>query len=175
MTYEPREYWTNHPPLRRRPVHDTQEAALMDALGRIRVTSILEVGVGNGRIGKLLMERWPNATYTGLDISPARLAEARENLPERAELVEADLLEWDTDERSDLVVAVAVLMHVRPGDLVTATDRLKASSKRHVYTVDWTEPISKTPAPHNFRHDYEAVGFEIVAKVGRQSIHHIKV
>jgi trans-aconitate methyltransferase len=175
VTYEPREYWANHAPLVRKPAHAVQEEALLAALGRIQVKSILEIGVGNGRIGKLLMERWPNATYTGLDISPDRLAEARENLPERAELNLADLLTWDTAERYDLVVAVEVLMHVRPEDVEAAVLKLMEWSKRHVYTVDWTELITKTPAPWNFIHDYAALGLEPVAKTGMQSIHHAKV
>lgn len=175
MTYEPREYWTNRPPLVRKPAHEAQEQALLDALGRIQVKSILEVGVGNGRIGNLLCERWPNASYTGLDISPDRLAEARENLPERAELVEADFLAWDQDGRQyDLVVAVEVLMHVRPDDIEDAVARLFYWSRRHIVTVDWTEPIAKRIAAWNFLHDYAALGLEAVAKTGLQSVHHAK-
>lgn len=175
MTYEPREYWKNRAPLVRKPHHVAAEEVFMDALGRIRVSSILEIGVGNGRIGKLLVERWPNATYTGVDIAPARLAEARETLPEHAVLVEADLFDFDTDDTFDLVVAAEVLMHVRPGEVAEAVERLQLWSHRHIYTLDWDVPIKKTPAEHNFLHDYEALGLEKVASVGRQGIYHLKV
>jgi trans-aconitate methyltransferase len=175
VTYEPREYWPSHGPLRRKAGHAAQEEALLAAMGRIQVKSILEIGVGNGRIGKLLCERWPNATYAGVDISTDRLDEARENLPESARLYHADLLEWDTDERFDLVVAAEVLMHVRPEDIEAAVARLKGWSTRHIYTADWTEPITKAITVRDYRHDYEALGLTKVATTGLQGIHHAKV
>lgn len=176
MTYDPRDYWAARPPLVRKPAHEAQEAALMDAIGRKQITSILEVGVGDGRIGKLLTAKWPVATYAGVDISADRIDEARRNLPDYATLVNADLfdLSVDTDDRFDLVVAVEVLMHVKPEDVEDAVTRLATWSGRHVYTVDWDTPIAKTPAEHNFLHDYER-WFEKVASVGRQGIYHLKV
>lgn len=175
MTYDPLTYWTEAPPMRVRPAHEAQAAALMDAVGRKQVSSILEVGCGFGRIGKLLTEKWPNASYTGVDISPDRIAEARANLPEQATLIAADLLEFDTDDSFDLVVAVEVLMHVRPEHVEEAVERLQLWSHRHIYTVDWDTPIDKPAAAHNFCHDYDALGLEKVAAVGRQGIYHLKV
>lgn len=175
MTYDPRTYWTEAPAMRIRPAHAEQERALMDALGRKQASSILEIGVGAGRIGKLLTERWPNASYVGIDISPARVAEAREVLPEHAEVVEVDLLEFDTDATFDLVVAVEVLMHVRPDDIEAAVERLQLWSHRHIYTVDWDVPLDRAISEHNFCHDYQELGFEKVASVGRQGVYHLKV
>jgi len=175
VTYEPREYWDRRQPLIReaaRKAHGAQQAALLEAFGSIQVDSILEVGVGTGRIGSLVCERWPNATYTGIDISPTRIVEARANLPERAQLVEADLLDYEPQRTFDLVLAVEVLMHVRPADLPAAVANLLSWSGRHVFTVDWTEPITKATQPHNFLHDYAALGLTPATVVGRQSIHH---
>jgi trans-aconitate methyltransferase len=174
VSYDPREYWTSRAPLVRKPAHEAQETALMDAIGRKQISSILEVGVGDGRIGKLLTEKWSTASYVGLDISPARIDEARANLPEHAGLAVVDLFDAIVEDTYDLVVAVEVLMHIRPEDVEGAVTRLAAWSGRHVYTVDWDTPIAKTPAEHNFLHDYER-WFEKVASVGRQGIYHLKV
>jgi trans-aconitate methyltransferase len=177
MSYDPRTYWTEAPAMKVRPAHEAQAAALMDAVGRKQVSSILEVGCGFGRIGTLLTEKWPNATYMGIDISPDRIVEASANLPAdgRVTLAEADLFDFDTDESFDLVVAVEVLMHIPPEQVEDAVERLQLWSHRHIYTVDWDTPIAKTPAPHNFLHDYEALGFEKVASTGLQGIYHLKV
>lgn len=178
MSYDPRAYWTAREPLVRKPAHEAQETALMDVIGRKQASSILEVGVGDGRIGKLLTGRWPNASYDGFDISADRIAEAREVLPEHAALHEADLFDvpdLPDEQKADLVVACEVLMHVRPEDVELAVLKLAGWSKRHVYTVDWDTPVAKTPAEHNFLHDYEALGLEKVASVGLQGIYHLKV
>ena len=171
--YDPGTYWNSQPAMPVRRPHIEQEAALMAVLDGIDYpSSILEIGVGAGRIGKLLCEEWPAAHYTGIDISWNRVAEAMENLPEHVELFEADLLEWDNRYNYDLVIAVEVLMHVKPSDLDYALERMRLWSRRHIVTVDWTEPIDGPIAPWNFLHDYAAHGLQEVAKVGQQSIHH---
>lgn len=177
MSYDPRTYWTEAPAMRVKAAHAEQETVLMDAIGRKQVSSILEVGCGFGRIGALLTDKWPNATYAGIDISPDRIAEASANLPAdgRVTLAEADLLDFDTDDSFDLVVAVEVLMHVRPEQVEEAVERLQLWSHRHVYTVDWDTPIDKPAADHNFLHDYRELGFEKVASVGLQGVYHLKV
>lgn len=175
MSYDPRDYWTNAPAMKVKPAHEAQATALMDAIGRKQVSSILEVGVGFGRIGKLLTDKWPSATYTGIDISIDRIGEARTALPEHATLEVADVLDFDTDDSFDLVVAVEVLMHVRPDDIEQVVERLQLWSHRHIYTVDWDTDIGKPAAAHNFLHDYVELGFEKVASTGLQGIYHLKV
>lgn len=159
----------------RKPAHEAQETALMEVVGRKHVSSILEVGCGDGRIGKLLTTRWPSAEYVGLDISHTLIAEARRTLPEDAVLVEADLYDLETEEKADLVVAVELLMFLPPDRVEDAVLRLAGWSGRHVYTVDWDVPLTKTIAPGQYLHDYEALGLEKVGSVGRQGIYHLKV
>jgi len=171
VTYNPREYWRDKPadPVKR--VHGRQEAALLDAVADLTPTSILEVGVGTGRIASLLTTKWPDATYTGIDLSPARLAYARKTLPGHVELIETDLLDWEPDHFCDLVIAVEVLMHIRPSDLDYAMERLRVWSRQAIVTVDWTEPIEGPIGPWNFLHDYAAHGLRVVSKVDLQSVH----
>jgi len=172
MGYDPRAYWAIHPPFPNRPAHRAQEIVLLDEWSKISPKSILEVGVGQGRIAALALKLWPDASYIGIDISTDRLAEARAALGEWPRLVEADLLTYRPVRASDLVLAVEVLMHIPPSDLQAAVDNLRAWSRRDVYTVDWTEPATGPVADHNFIHDYAGLGFTPVATVGRQTIFH---
>lgn len=178
MTYNPREYWTSAPPMTIWPAHADQEAELMATIGHLGPASILEIGVGFGRIGGLLTRRWPDARYVGVDISPDRVAEARARLDSgidsRVEVMEADIVEWVPYGRYDLVIAVEVLMHIRPADLAGVIEKMKRTARQHVYTVDWVEPIHpmKAVAPWNFLHDYAAHGLQLVTMTGRQGIHH---
>jgi SAM-dependent methyltransferase len=169
--YDPVEYWTNAPPMEIKPAHLRQQAALGGAISHLNPTSILEIGVGWGRIGLMLCDMWPDAAYTGIDISPDRITEASRKLPERAQLYPVDVLNYMPSEQFDLVIAVEVLMHVQPEDLRTVITRMKGWSRRWVYTVDWTAPVDKPVAPWNFRYDYTRYGLTVVGTTGLQSIH----
>jgi release factor glutamine methyltransferase len=70
---------------------------------------VLELGVGSGCVTAALLRELPEAHVTALDVSPAALALARENLEklglaERARLLEADGFE-SLETRFDLVVS----------------------------------------------------------------------
>ena len=81
------------------------------------------------------------------------------------------------DETYDLVLAVEFLMHVPPDEVADAVNTMRSLANRHIVTCDWTEPIKKPAAPHNWRHDYEALfGDSIVRRetVGRQTVYRVK-
>jgi tRNA (cmo5U34)-methyltransferase len=63
--------------------------------------SILELGAGTGSLARHLLETYPQAVVTALDVSPAMLAECRRTLApfaERARVVEADLATADLSD-----------------------------------------------------------------------------
>lgn len=176
--YDPVSYWTDRgryyeaafQPVR----YVEQEAALLRVLSRLRFESVLDVGCGFGRIGALILDRWPTVAYTGLDLSAAQLTAARSRLP-KAELIQSTISSFDPgDRRWDLVLAVEVLMHQRPRDLEAVIGKLRMLARRDVVTLDWTEAIQRPIGSHNFRHDYAALGRPI-ATVGLQSIYHVRV
>jgi len=83
--------------------------------------SVLDVGCGNGRLGRFLAERAPTLHYTGLDASAELLAIAREagGLGERPTLHRLDLVEDDWAatlgaQRFTLIALFGVLHHL-PG------------------------------------------------------------
>jgi SAM-dependent methyltransferase len=82
---------------------------------------VLDVGCGNGRLGRFVAERTPGLRYTGLDASPELLALAAQagGLGEDPELLRVDLVEDDLahalgDRRFDLIACFGVLHHL-PG------------------------------------------------------------
>lgn len=155
---------------RRTPAFVAQENRLLAVLDGLRFDSVLDVGCGFGRLGRLILDRFPHVVYTGLDVSPHQIDAARRRIPEGS-FMTGSLLDY-AGPGADLVLAAEVLMHLLPTDVGSAVDRLRRLASRHVVTVDWTEPVSGKIDPHNFLHDYTALGLLPLERVGLQSIHY---
>ena len=67
-----------------------------------------DLGCGPGNSTELLVQRFPGATVTGIDSSPAMLAKAQERLPS-CRFAEADIATWQPDAAQDLIYANAAL------------------------------------------------------------------
>jgi tRNA (uracil-5-)-methyltransferase TRM9 len=81
--------------------------------------SILDLGCGNGELGKVLFRRGYEGLYIGLDSNPEFLDSARRILPSNSSviLLQKDLSEpsWENDlpkNQFDFVLAFAVLHHI---------------------------------------------------------------
>jgi trans-aconitate methyltransferase len=75
---------------------------------------VLDLCCGNGALSRRLLERFPDARVTAVDWDPVHLEIARKTLPERVEIVEADVTRagWDTTIAPgslDLVVTATAL------------------------------------------------------------------
>ncbi|WP_326466385.1 trans-aconitate 2-methyltransferase [Enterobacter wuhouensis] len=70
--------------------------------------AIVDLGCGPANSTALLKQRWPSAHITGVDNSPAMLAEARSNLPD-CSFVEADIRHYRPGRPLDLIYANASL------------------------------------------------------------------
>ena len=101
---------------RQRPVDDLLARVPLDAANRI-----YDLGCGDGRVTNLLVDRWPEATITGVDNSAAMLTEARDAAPE-IDWIEADIAIWQAPDVADLVFANASMQWV--GDHPTLFPRL---------------------------------------------------
>jgi SAM-dependent methyltransferase len=84
------------------------DARLTNALTTIKPKTVLDVGCGYGRAAPIFLEA--GCAYTGVDISPIAIDDARTRLPGIRFFV-GDLNTWDTDERFDLVAALWVMIH----------------------------------------------------------------
>ncbi|HEY1363607.1 MAG TPA: trans-aconitate 2-methyltransferase [Xanthobacteraceae bacterium] len=72
---------------------------------------VVDLGCGPGNSTELLIARYPQAEVIGLDSSSDMLRQARARLP-GGNFVEADILGWSPDERTDLLFANAVFQWV---------------------------------------------------------------
>jgi 2-polyprenyl-3-methyl-5-hydroxy-6-metoxy-1,4-benzoquinol methylase len=82
---------------------------VMSQAGDARGMKICDIGCGSGRFVTSLAKR--GAEVTGVDFAPqmlklgAQLAH-KEGVADRCKFVQSDVLDWKTDERFDLVIAI---------------------------------------------------------------------
>ncbi|MDO9600137.1 MAG: methyltransferase domain-containing protein [Azoarcus sp.] len=91
--------------------HDLRLRPAVDLLARVPLDApacIVDLGCGPGNVARVLRERWPDAALIGVDQSAAMLARARDVLPD-ARWVEADIAQWRTEGRADLIFSNAAL------------------------------------------------------------------
>lgn len=69
-----------------------QRFMILCQLGNMNDCSVLDAGCGLGDFAPVLLERYPTASYTGLDLSPDFIAHCKESYPEH-EFLCADLLQ----------------------------------------------------------------------------------
>lgn len=101
----------------------------LDLLAQVqlhRPQLIYDLGCGPGNSTAMLLQRFPAASVTGIDNSPAMLQAARKAAPGAA-YVEADIRTWQPDAPADLLFANAALQRV--DDHVGVMQRLLAGLK----------------------------------------------
>ena len=93
---------------RTRPARDLAAQVDVDAPKRV-----IDLGCGPGNSTAVLAELWPSAVITGLDNSPAMLAAAQREFPNR-EWIEGDIATWHAPEGApfDVVFSNAALQWV---------------------------------------------------------------
>jgi trans-aconitate 2-methyltransferase len=85
-----------------------------DLVARIPIDApeaIIDLGCGPGNSTAILRKRWPGAAITGLDSSPAMLEAASKSDP-GTHWIQANIAEWQEEDRFDLVFANASLQWV---------------------------------------------------------------
>jgi trans-aconitate methyltransferase len=168
IAYEPVTYWRA-----RGETFAAQEIVLADIFRGLEFASVLDVGCGTGRIGGLIRGLRPDATYTGIDVSPAVLRSAANRLPD-GEFHETTLAAFRPGRKWDLVIASEVLMHIPSADVSAAAQKLRSLSGRFVLTIDYVG--ARALASHNFAHPYRLLFPDAeVTRVGEQAIHLVGV
>lgn len=86
---------------------DYQETATVahSIMGDYR--KILEVGIGTGLLAEKLLDIEPKYQYTGVDIAPTMLELAQKKLGERANLIQANFLDTELNDKFDVVISSA--------------------------------------------------------------------
>jgi SAM-dependent methyltransferase len=113
-----------------------------------KLETVLEIGVGYGRIAKLMLEVAPNIRrYDGIDISEDQLAKSRDYVNHDSywgyRFDFDDILEYNWP-KSDLVLCTEV-MTCFPYDVKPWIDKMVAMSKKYVVNLDhWVSPREKS-------------------------------
>ncbi|PUA83080.1 trans-aconitate 2-methyltransferase [Nocardioides currus] len=92
---------------------DERGRPFVDLLSRVASPAprtVVDLGCGPGNLTRLLAERWPDATVTGLDSSPEMIAKA--GAIEGIEWGVADARDWTPAEPVDVLVSNATLQWV---------------------------------------------------------------
>lgn len=83
--------------------------------------TVLDCGCGFGALGLLIMPLLPSGSkYVGIDFAQNMIEAARENyqyLDIEAKFIVSDILEFETNEKYDMVISQAVLRHVDNGEM----------------------------------------------------------
>jgi trans-aconitate 2-methyltransferase len=93
---------------------DDRTRAARDLLAQVPLAAprrVVDLGCGPGNSTELLVRRFPDARVSGIDASPAMLAQARERLP-GCDFRDADIAAWQAPVDTDLLFANAVLQWV---------------------------------------------------------------
>lgn len=104
------------------------ETHFLERIGQ-NVSSVLDVGCACGRFRELLISRGIDARFTGLDIIPENIEQARRLYPD-CEFHVGDATTMELPGRYDLVNATGVFQHV-PG-FPALLDRMVTLSQRYV-------------------------------------------
>ena len=167
FVYDPVAFWTaNGPELAKPGTEGVDQGMVLKELTLLvdeleGITSVLDVGCGQGRLAHWLKDVLPDAFYAGLDLGTPQLTGTKLVRPD-GEFFLADIRDPLPEELQgrqwDLVLASEVLLHVPPAEIQAAVDNLKLLAGKYLLTVDWSQPIgSVKPAPWNWLHDYETL------------------
>lgn len=169
-----------------------QEQALAKELRNVvpnQHIKVLELGMGFGRITKILARDCIIDEYLGIDISNEQIKNAKDYLDKRWEEIHAQSFVCDITKLSiinrhsyyDLVMAAETLMHIKPDDIERVIKLMVNSSKHDIINIDWN--FDKIESDFCFIHDYHKLYTEAGAKLMnridlqsiKQSIFHYRV
>jgi len=112
---------------------------------------ILELGVGTGTLSALILEEFPHARLTGVDISPRMIARARAKLRpfrDRVELVAGDIGEFE-DRPYDAVVSALAVHHLTDPQKWRLFRRIYRSLPSGGYFGDADDHLAEDPTFDN--------------------------
>ncbi len=91
-------------------------SAVLDRLPLVGDETVMDAGCGTGRVTQLLLERLPRGRVVAIDADPEMIRIAHENLVQRADIRQCDLVELSSYEQVDAVFSTATFHWVLDHD-----------------------------------------------------------
>jgi len=148
----------------------TQEEKIIQVLKEIKFQSVLELGVGFGRIAGHVLANFVVPRYMGLDLVEKQLDCVIQDYPQ-VNTIFADIHEFDTDRTWDVILSVEFLMHIIPEKIDEVFAKMGKWSQKAIVSLDYAPIPEKRRAlsPHNWEYDYK----EFYSKIGTVTEHRI--
>ena len=130
---------------------------IIEVLKPFDFNSVLELGIGFGRVTKEILDHYKIDRYTGLDLSQRYLDMVVERIPKVA-TVQSTIQDFETDESWDIVLAVEFLMHIPPQDIDKTIKKMADWSRKAIVSLDYyptKEARFEKLADHNWEYDYK--------------------
>ncbi|NOU99961.1 malonyl-ACP O-methyltransferase BioC [Paenibacillus planticolens] len=132
--------------------------------GRTSVCDILEIGCGTGNLTSRLVDIWPEAAITALDIAPGMLRAAEQRLDQQAgyeiRFIQGDVEEWSAAAQTasfDLIVSSACFQWLKhPVQTLQQLRRLLRPGGSLVFTTFGPETFGELH--ESFREVYQSRG-----------------
>lgn len=105
-----------------------------------RVESLTELGPNIGLNLTALQRLLPAASLRGVEISDSAIDKLKENVP-GVDAVRSSILDWEPEERSDLVFTKGVLIHINPDALPTVYDKIHEGSRKYILLAEYFNPV----------------------------------
>ena len=140
--------------------HKVQEKKLVQYLkDNVDFENVFEFGCGFGRITKLILDNFSVKKYVALDVSEDNIQHAKKACTNHSnvEFMTGSINDVVLDKKFDLVIGVAVLMHVPFKKIETTIKKLTSLSRKHIINIDLyeVEKISTARSFYVFVHDYQ--------------------
>lgn len=103
------------------------------------INTILELGAGTGANVKALRKRFPNAHATAVELNRAACTMLQADSPE-VKAIEASILDWEPQQRWDLVLTKGLLIHIAPNLLPAVYATLHKAAARYILIAEYYNP-----------------------------------
>lgn len=137
-----------------------QESHILKILSSTTFENILEIGCGTGRLTKLISELPLIKKYLAIDISPDLISVAQKEIHNPNIVFQCvDILEFQTQEKFDLVFSCEVIQHIEPSKIDSVISKLTSFSKQKLIFVESYDPdqIGYSKDDYFFIHDYKKI------------------
>jgi ubiquinone/menaquinone biosynthesis C-methylase UbiE len=137
-----------------------QEQFLKRFLQKYSFKNILEIGCGNGRLTKFLLNISNFDSILAIDISEDLIMQAQKKFSNpKITFQNQDVLKFSSDKKFDLIFGGEILMHIPPINIQTVVKKLLHLCRGKLLFIEFYDPknFDNNLSDYVFSHDYELI------------------